>query len=799
MQPRVFLVCGFEIVPVGEAGFGLYLEPVERKFGLYLEPEKKKYGLYLEPAEEWAGGLLVLQSKIDIHLRKARWPRFFLFFALLPALAALSSCGGSSSTASTPTITVTASATTVSVNGTVQFTATITNLSSTLVNWQVNGVLGGNLATDGSIDSNGKYTAPATAPTNNVVVITAVAQAQTSLTATANLTIQPPATITGVTPNNATVAAGGQQAFTATFSSGTGNGVNWFINNSPTCSSTRGFPNGLVVVNGQNAFPYGQMSNQGNYIAPLIPPAGGAIALTAVSQADPNQSLCVTVNLAFGNASLQGNYAFSTSGRVISTNAFFARAGRFTAGSGALTGGLETYNEVGQGGATSHNFLGTYNIGADGRGTMAFCEDTGASSCTPGAATVFFRVAVISAQQVQLVEYSPPSSSVAQRTASGRMISQDTSVFNQAGMTGAYSFDFSGILTGTTPLSMAGEFSSDGRGAISTSIVSTIPGIMDINNGGITTQAQISGTSTYSINANGQGAATVLTNDPTFPNLAFTIYIVSASRAVFIESDGNAVLLGDAFKQQTNSCTWGTTSLNGLTILETSGRGAGGEVTDLISFTANGTGTAAAGTNDENNAGTVTSGNSLAGTYNIDSTAGSCGRGTLSLGSPASHTYAFYMISPSSAVLLETSAGVVGHGLLIQPQSGSVALQALNSFALNVSGTNAAGSSAKREDLVGQLNVGSTGSLVANLGGSFGSLDINNSDPANPGVTQTVALTSGTLTAGSRSTLVLNSAGSARNFVVYFVSPAQPGQPARLFVMGTDSTGVAVGSLYQQF
>jgi hypothetical protein len=733
----------------------------------------------------------VLDSKIDLHLRKARRQRIFFFFALLPALAALSSCGGgSSSTSTTPTITVLASASTVSVNGTVQFTATIANLSSTLVNWEVAGVIGGNLATTGSIDTNGKYTAPATPPTNNVVVITAVAQAQTSLTATANLTIEPPATITGISPDNASLIAGQVQLFTATFSSGTGNGVNWFINNSPTCSSTLGFQNGVVVVNGQNTYPYGQITNQGIFTAPVIPPAGGAIALTAVSQADATQTLCVTVKLAYGNASLQGPYAFSASGRVISTNAFFARAGRFTAGAGNLTGGLETYNEVGQAGAAQHTFLGSYNIGPDGRGTMEFCEDTSANTCADSAATVFFRIVIISAQQVQAVEFSPPSSQVAQRTATGVMLSQDSSVLKTAGMAGAYSFDFSGISSGSAPLSMAGEFSSDGRGAISTSSISTIPGILDINNGGTLGQAQISSTSSYSINANGQGTATVLTNNASFPSVAFTLYIVSASRVMFIEADGTAVLVGDAFKQQTNSCTWGPTSLNGATVLETTGRGTNGGVTDLIRFAADGVGTAAAVSNDENYAGVLTFGTSLAGTYTIDNTSGFCGRGTLSLGSPASHSYVFYMISSSSAVIQETTTGIVGHGLLMQPQSGSAASGALNSFALNLAGTESAGVGT-REDLVGQLNVDTSGNLAANAGGSFGSLDINNSDGL--GTTQTVALTSGTLTAGARGTMVLNSAGSPRHYVVYALSPT------RIFVMSTDSASVGLGSIYQQF
>ena len=314
----------------------------------------------------------MLPSKIELHLRAARWLRIFLFFALLPALAALSSCGSRQRTAA-PTISVTAAASTVSVNETVQFTATIANLSSTLVNWEVAGVIGGTWPPTGRLIPTACIRLRRSPPTNNVVVITAVAQAQTSLTATANLTIEPPATITGVAPANATVAAGGLQIFTATFSSGTGIGVNWFINNSPSCSAIAatkgtttsgsstvtlttgtvpasyvgtyisgggipandtiasvlnggasftlttpatasntsetitllGYSNGLVVANGQNAYPYGQMSNQGNYTAPLIPPAGGTIALSAVSQSDATQTYCVPVVLAYGNASLQ--------------------------------------------------------------------------------------------------------------------------------------------------------------------------------------------------------------------------------------------------------------------------------------------------------------------------------------------------------------------------------------------------------------------------------------------------------------------------------------------------------------
>ena len=214
--------------------------------------------------------------------------RLLVLLALLPALLALNSCGGSS-TAAVPTITVTGAASSVNVNGTVQFTASILNLSSTLVNWQVNSVQSGN-STYGTIDTNGLYTAPKTVPTNNVVTITAVAQGQTSLTATANLTILPAAAISGISPStNVIVAAGTSQAFSATVSGGGSIAVYWYVNNSPTCSSTLGILNGAVNVNGTITYPFGQMTPQGNYTAPQIPPPGAAVAITAVSQVDSTQ------------------------------------------------------------------------------------------------------------------------------------------------------------------------------------------------------------------------------------------------------------------------------------------------------------------------------------------------------------------------------------------------------------------------------------------------------------------------------------------------------------------------------
>jgi hypothetical protein len=728
-------------------------------------------------------GFLVLQRNIDTCLQETHWRRL-LIFALLPLLAALNSChrgGGSSTTTPTPpSVTISGAvnsvacgiACTVTVRGQVQFSGSASGLSSTAVTWSLTGD-----ATSGTIDAGtGLYTAPATVPAKNIVTITAAAQAQTSVTQTATVTINPSTVVSAVTCldpvsqlASQVVSSGGSLACTAT-----GPAVFWYINNSATCSSTLGTLNGKV----NGAFPFGQITPQGIYKAPQIPPPGGAIAITAVSQLDAKQTFCVTVTVTFGNAALQGPYAFSTSGRVISGNTFFARAGSFTAGGdGTLIGGVEDFNQAGS--IKRHFFTGTYSIGPDGRGTMQFCEDISTACTATGASTAFFRIAMFSAQQAQIIEFSSPTTSIAVTAANGEMDLQDTSVFNNGGLSGTFSFNFAGISSSSTAESVVGEFHADGLGAISAGSTTTpakpgdTPGKMDINSGG----EQFLSASSYSISANGRGTATI-------GSLAFSFYMVSASRAKFIETDPSpaSILVGDAFKQQSSaSCGWGASDLNSAIVLETSGAGPSGGIADLVSFKTDGVGGVTAGAIDENNGGTVPPpASSLGGTYGIDA----CGRGTLSI---STHSYVFYLISAGNAVIQETTSGVVAHGTLVtlvQPQSGSFSSASFQgNYALILTGTNAPGAAGKEEDFVGQLSANGTGNVTAS------SLDINNFGATQVGLSSIGTYTS--VAANGRTTMLFNS--PTRNFVLNFISPTQ------IFVLGTDSTGTAIGSLYEQF
>src|SRR6266481_792393 len=413
-----------------------------------------------------SGGFLVRRLNGSTCLQQARWKRLLLILALLPLLLALNSCGGGSSTpaAPTPTITASCAASSVAVNGTVQCTANILNLNSTLADWQAGGVAGGN-STFGTIDVNGLYTAPKAVPANNIVTITA----------TVSVTILQPTKISSVVcldpatkVSTLTVASSKSVACTALTSENVQVPVFWQVN-----GNTIPIPTTLGI---------GTMTAQGNYRAPLIPPAGGTITITAVSQVDSTQTMSVTVTDTFGNAVLQGSYAFSSSGRQTATNGFFSRAGSFVAdGNGGLTGGLEDVNPR-PSGITQEpiTFSGSYSIGPDGRGTMQFCEPSNSNACI--SPTTQFRVVVISPQQAQIIDFQGGS------TANGEIVLQpDISVFNTGSVIGTYTFSFSGFSSATSEESAVGEFAADGLPDKVTGLAKITSGELDINSGGVTT------------------------------------------------------------------------------------------------------------------------------------------------------------------------------------------------------------------------------------------------------------------------------------------------------------------------
>ena len=86
------------------------------------------------------------------------------------------SSGTAGGTAAGPVTVTVSGANSVRLGGTTQFTAVVTNTANTAVNWQVNGIAGGNTVA-GAISAGGLYTPPAVIPSPNTVTVTAVSVA----------------------------------------------------------------------------------------------------------------------------------------------------------------------------------------------------------------------------------------------------------------------------------------------------------------------------------------------------------------------------------------------------------------------------------------------------------------------------------------------------------------------------------------------------------------------------------------------------------------------------------------------
>lgn len=106
-------------------------------------------------------------------------------FAGCSGLNDAKSGGGNSGTVS---VTITPTTATVVVGQNSAFQATVTGSSNTAVTWEVNGTAGGS-STVGTVSATGLYAAPATVPSPATVSVTAVAQADTTKSASANVLV----------------------------------------------------------------------------------------------------------------------------------------------------------------------------------------------------------------------------------------------------------------------------------------------------------------------------------------------------------------------------------------------------------------------------------------------------------------------------------------------------------------------------------------------------------------------------------------------------------------------------------
>jgi hypothetical protein len=136
-----------------------------------------------------------------------RAPTPALCATLLFISFSLAACGSASSSDNTqppppPSISVAVSPSTanVRVGNSASFSATVSGTTNTAVSWSVNDTPGGSSLL-GTIDSSGKYTAPATLPSPNILTVKATSSADTSKSSTSSVTLMNPTPVlTGISP-----------------------------------------------------------------------------------------------------------------------------------------------------------------------------------------------------------------------------------------------------------------------------------------------------------------------------------------------------------------------------------------------------------------------------------------------------------------------------------------------------------------------------------------------------------------------------------------------------------------------
>lgn len=215
-----------------------------------------------------------------------------VFVLVVLASIALPGCGGGGPSATLPpppppppaiSVGISPQTSSVLLGNSQTFAATVSNATNTAVSWSVNGVAGGSAAT-GTINAAGVYTAPADLPSPALVQVTATSAADTTKSATAQVTITSDVALT-IAPPSASVELGALQTFHASINS---NGhpdptVRWSLTGAACPTAC------------------GSVDLAGNYTAPAILPSAVNATLTAQSVADPSKqgSAAITVTSNF--------------------------------------------------------------------------------------------------------------------------------------------------------------------------------------------------------------------------------------------------------------------------------------------------------------------------------------------------------------------------------------------------------------------------------------------------------------------------------------------------------------------
>ena len=292
------------------------------------------------------------------------------------------------------------------------------------------------------------------------------------------------------------------------------------------------------VVNG-STLPPGLMLNSTTGVLSGTPTQGGTFTfgITVTDSASPAASSTVNFTLVVSGAQnlagLKGPYAFTFSG--YNNTGFVTWAGTFTAdGNGGITAGEEDFNSITGTPVTFTNLVGSYTLGADGRGTFTF---TGSTPAQPTQPTYAFSIDATGSGR--FIEFDSSSTRGSGRINLQTVTTCVVSGTNTNTLAGSFAFGGAGFAgpaaAGSGPIAFAGAFTA--TPPISPSTVGSIAqGEMDTN---VPNQTQAFNPGVSGLYQPGPDS-THCTMSLTSGNLGtqtFSVYPISKTDAFLVETD----------------------------------------------------------------------------------------------------------------------------------------------------------------------------------------------------------------------------------------------------------------------
>ncbi|MGC2329899.1 MAG: hypothetical protein WA581_00460, partial [Candidatus Acidiferrales bacterium] len=645
----------------------------------------------------------------------------------------------------------------VPVGGQAQFSAFLASAPTATFTWSVSS--GG-----GTIDSSsGLYTAPPMIPTNPAVTITATSSSATGTAVV--MVVAAPAGGIAITPAAVVVPAGGSFQFSATAN---GNPV------TPTWQ-VAGITLGDSI--------HGTIGPNGNYSAPLTPPPGGSITVTALSG---GASATATVVVVFSNASLNGQYAFSYSGEDSKGRLLVAGSFAANPSTGSISG-IEDYNSTAQAPVTASPVSGTYSVNPDGT-AAAMLTDAAAGGSATWNLTLVASTQGQASPRALLVRFDKTA------TGSGEADMQNTAKFTLGSFYQNYAFNLSGSDGSGKPLQIAGMVHADGVGIIGLNLCKD-----DINDAGTNTEAAAD-TSLHGVfSADTANPTTLATNGrgtlqliygaaaglATFDNTTYTFafYIVDNTHLKVVEIDANttAQLAGDLYSAPNIDGSFSPSSLpEGNYAFTLSGSNPSGTKAYALGgvLVTSGSGSVTGGVLDGGLGEDITL---TTFAYSVDTSLGRI-LFTMTIGSTTRY-FAGYMTSSGTVEMIELDTDLQASGTAYLQTSMGIPQ---GSFAFNLTSDGNTNSFAE-EDVIGQVAV-PAGVLVP-----LGNIDVDDKGTLTSGTPIKDTSTIVAPDSNGRGTTILDTEPATYSLVYYVVNNTSA------LVIENDGARVATGIVARQF